>query len=744
MKVKRIASHAFAIALALLPLLLILWLQPWFLGRQWATIATAGSRFAAIWAFYTDGEYTAQSLTETVYEYGSFPKVLPPINWEELWEGIKAYFSMLATKESALEWLLDFSDFAMGLTRVLMIGAIAVLFLVAIGNLYLSESGKDWRENSALLQRYRRFSLGPCRDFLLFWREWGPWFRKTPYFYVLLLGVALLFGLPAIAIDLIVEYLHFFSCFSFAAVGDTIFADVITLLASYLSLPLWLRLPFSYVLFRALTFVRARKLIEGKLMPANEAMVDNDTGVFTLILGKMRGGKTTLAASMGRILNTIYHKNAFDNMDRCSMMFPEFPWAALEKEIVRLALRRRLVNMDQCAALAMKLYEVGSEKPFVLYGYDVSLQKTSFVDGANEIKLVDAMAIYAESYWVYFQKGNLIASNFPIRTDDIRLDKGHLVLYDTSLFKRKVKDQGKDSSFSRVLVFDMLRLGRKMDPENRYRDANGPMIAVATEFGKEEGNMVSNTAYSAKDATANPKNDLLDYSLKLGGHLANIWHTNFFKFIADEQRSGSLTSNLVSVAQSIFTADRANQKEKMALKLFHFESMALDAAIAFRAWFCTKYRHNREDGTLLYEIINKIGSFAYRVETLVYMTYGYKEVDLPSCTADASGNLSEGEKKRFYIINKIDYAARFESACMKDFLNARKAKADYGFFDIPTYKKLMPDKKEWDLQGSYLVSDLENPERKFSSIPRVTGRRAGPRRQTGANRSSARNGGDGR
>ena len=102
----------------------------------------------------------------------------------------------------------------------------------------------------------------------------------------------------------------------------------------------------------------------------------------------------------------------------------------------------------------------------------------------------------------------------------------------------------------------------------------------------------------------------------------------------------------------------------------------------------------------------------------------------------------EGERKKFYVINKIDYAARFESACMKDFLNARKANADYGFFDIPTYKKLMPDPSEWDLQGSYLVTDLENPERKFSSSPKVTGRRDGSWRRTGANRSSTRNGGE--
>ena len=79
----------------------------------------------------------------------------------------------------------------------------------------------------------------------------------------------------------------------------------------------------------------------------------------------MRGGKTTLATSMGRILNTIYHKNAFDNMNRVSLMFPKFPWVALEKEIIRLASKHRVVNMDQCARYVYTIYEVGKTKPFV-------------------------------------------------------------------------------------------------------------------------------------------------------------------------------------------------------------------------------------------------------------------------------------------------------------------------------------------------------------------------------------------
>lgn len=741
-KPKRLSFHMLGLALIVGLSLFLAFNQMWMIDRAVASGYVFGMRMRGVFLFYIGEEGQAPFLLQTINEIEDYPIVFRDFDWNGLWAGVKEYFAILFSAPNALGWLLDFSETMIGLTRAAMILILASLVVFCLANNYFSESHKAWMEESRSLRAFKKIEDGPIRNIKSYFCGFFSWWKRTWYMKISAFLVALILGLPMIAIDLVGEYFYFFTTFDFGSLVDTVLADAATLIVGFLTIPEPLRAMIVFLLFRLLTLLRARRLIEGKLMVSNEKMVDNDTGVFTLILGKMRGGKTTLAASMARILNTVYHKNAYDNMNRCSMMFPDFPWMPFERDIVRLAARGRIHNMDQAAAFALRIHEAGEKRPIALYGYDPKVQRSVFIDGANCIRLVEAMIIYAESYWIYFHAGNLIASNFPIRTDDLRLDKGHLVLYDSNSFRRKVKDQPKDSSLSHILVFDMLRLGKKKDPANRFRDANGPMIAVATEFGKEQGNMVSNTAYSAKDDEANPKNDLLDYSLKLGGHLANIWHTNFFKFIADEQRSGSLTSNLVTVAQSIFTADKANQKEKTALAFFQVESSILDGLSAFRDWFYKKYRHAREDNTLPFYLVGKLGSLCYAIESRVFMRYGYKEVILPMCSADTSGNLTEGEKKKFYIINFIDYASRFESACMKDFLNSRKPEADRGFFDIPTYEKLMPNKSEWDLQGSYLVTDLENPEKKFSVSHKVTGRRDGSRRRSGANRSSAGNGGD--
>ncbi len=738
---KRILKHFLAILIILLPLLLLFFKESWMLPRAIVTVSSAWDKIKDIFYFYTGQEYESSYMLENIWLIPGSVHIIPEINFENFGTFMGDYWKILWSYPNFMMFGLKTSEGLMNFARFLMILIIVCLLFYLLFQGYFDENKLDYSKQSKPLILYLKFKNGPWAAFKLKVINFFKWFYHSWYFPVLMTILVFNLCLPFIVIDLLVEYFHFFACFNFTSLLDTLIAEIITLYQVIAFLPLGIKLLLLFLLIRFLTILHARRLIEGKLIPRDEAMVNNDTGVFTLILGKMRGGKTTLATSMARIMNTIYHKNAYENMNRVSLMFPEFPFIALEREIARLTLRHRMVNVQQAGKYVLKIYRLSLNKPFILFGYDITVKKTEFFDGACNISLEDALIIYAESYWVYFHPGNLIASNYPIRTDDLRLDKGHLVLWDYDYFNRKNKKSlWEYSKLSHVLVFDSLRMGKKKTSNNIYKDTAGPMVAVSTEFGKEYGNMVTNQAYSAKDEEANPKNDLLDYSLKLGGHLANIWHTNFFKFIADEQRSGSLSSNLVDVAQSIFTADKKNQTEKSALKLFLLEPLILDFFIKIRDSFYSKYRHVRDDSTLMFYLLNKIGTFAYSIESYVYMRYGYKEVILPRCVCDSTGNLKEEETEKFYIINFIDYANRFESACMKDFLNQYKNDAYRGFFDLPEYKKLMPNKKEWEMQGSYLVSDLLDPTRKFGTT-NLSKDSNGSRRTRVADRSNLKKGG---
>lgn len=727
-------KHLLAILIILLILIFVYFIEWSFVPRFIISLNSLSEKGIYYFNFLFNKTSEVSYLTDQYLSIGYFAQELLEIDLTRIWEKLKVSFELLVNLDYIKLQLLNFSNTMLNFSKSSLVITLSFVVIIIIFMIYLSSNEKTRNEMSKPLKLYLKIKKQILIPMFLRFKNYILRFKDSLYLYILSTILIIGFNVPSIVFDIIGEYLYFFSSFNLYGLLDFILVEILTILGSLNFLPLFIKILLLICLIRYLTVRKAYRLIEGKLMVRNEKMVNSDTGVFTLILGKMRGGKTTLATSIARISNTIYHKNAFENMTRISLMFPNFPFMALEKDIIRLAKRKRLVNMQQCGRFVSKIYDISIEKPFVLYGYNINEQKNLNYDGCVNLTLKDALIIYAESYWIYFQKGNLIASNYPIRTDDIRLDNGHLVLWDYNSFRRNNRDLRSFSSKSRILVFDMLRLGKKVNPLNKFKDSNGPMIAVATEFGKENGNMLTNASYSALDETANPKNDLLDYSLKLGGHLANVWHTNFFKFIADEQRSGSISTNLVSVAQSIYTADPKNQKEKSALKLFYIEPAILDALINLRNWFYSKYRFVREDNTLFFHIINWIGSLAYYIESYIYNRFGYKEVELPSCRTDATGNLIEGDKQKFYIIYYIDYSLRFESACMKDFLNSNKLKADIGFFDIPEYKSMMPTKEEWESQGSYIVKDLENPLLKFN--PKVKARcKNGSRQAKAADRS---------
>jgi hypothetical protein len=732
--------HLIAIALLVGVIFFAYFGESNFFPRLWVSGKIFGQKVSYFVVFFFRDFASPEYLLGYISGFPNSGITVSTVDWSGFWADAWIWLKLLFTYGQFLNWLGNSADFLMTAARWLMfLGMMAVLFVVAFQS-YFEESQAMWSRESKPLQGWYWFRDHPNKALWVWLRDYGRWLYHSFYFPMIATVLVFSLRLVSIAMDIVSEYFYFFASFNFISLFDVLFAAVGSFLAALYFVPPGIWVLVIYAVFRIIAYLDARRIIEGKLMPHDEQMVDSDTGVFTLILGKMRGGKSTLATAFGRIVNTIYHRNAFDNMNRVSLMFPEFPYMAFERDIVRLAGKRRIVNMQNAAAFAYRLYEKSLKNPRILYGYDVTKKRSIFYDGAVNISIADGLAIYAESYWIYFHGGNLIASNYPIRTDDLKMDKGHLVLWDTKFFRHKNKDLGLFSWLSHILVWDMLRFGKKVDPNCKFKDAAGPMVCVATEFGKEYGNMVTNSTYSANDNAANPKNDLLDYSLKLGGHLANIWHTNFFKFIADEQRSGSLSSNLVDVAQTIFTADPKNQKEKCALKMWWVEPAVLDWVINARDKFYQKYRYNREDQTLMFHFLNSIASFAYWRLTYVYNRFGYKEVILPNCTADSSGNLIEGEKEKFYIINYIDFAYRFESACMKDFLNATKNSAMRGFFDLPTYKTLMPSKEEWDMQGSYVVNDLEDPNKKFENRGAAKGRN-GSRRQGGANRSGQSGGG---
>ena len=312
-KSRRLIFNLIAVAIISLPLLVIFFFESWMPSRAIVSFLSLINKTKSSLLFYMGEEYKAPYLLEEIWNIPGSTHIISEINFSKFGKFLSDYFKITFSFQNFLYWLLKTSDGLVAFSRFLMILACVILLFYVFFQLYYDESNLDFTHESKPLKLYKRFRDGPLKRLQSFTLEFLKWFRNSIYFPIIITIVVFQFGIPFIVIDLISQYFYFFTSFDFISILDTLLAEIITLYQGIAFLPFWFKLIIYYVIIRILTLWRARRLIEGKLIPKDEKMVNNDTGVFTLILGKMRGGKTTLATSMARIMNTIYHKNAYEN-----------------------------------------------------------------------------------------------------------------------------------------------------------------------------------------------------------------------------------------------------------------------------------------------------------------------------------------------------------------------------------------------------------------------------------------------
>jgi hypothetical protein len=621
-------------------------------------------------------------------------------------------------------FLSDGSSFLFFVVRLFMLLAVAFLIFKFWYGSYFDESGLPWFASSRELVRFKA-SLGFVGDALKRVFGYLGWLFRS--FWALPLVLFLLYGLNAYsyALDFVGLFFYFFASMDFLSLVDFVLSTLTSFFFSLSFLPVWLLLAFGYVAFRWFCFRHADKFITQRLIPACQAVLRTCTGVFTLIVGKMRAGKTKLMTLFSIFQSLNDRQDAYGIMRKYSRMFPDFPWQAFENEIFwyssfNKSHRRKIFNIEQAALYAGFIYKY---LPFHHYHYELGNERISYYDGCKTITLLHAMKCYAQSFYVYAKYDTYIASTYSIRLDEIRMDQGHLFLWNDDLFHRDNRDMLGFSTFSHNLKFDSLRLGLKVDPDSPYNLSAGPGIYVITEEDKERGNRDTNSNVKLSDNVANPKNDLFGYSIKLGGHIASIDNVNFFKIFGDMQYTGALSLTDVSVAQNIFTVDSKNISERNAVPFWWIEPIIIEKILDFTDRFYQRYRFAREDSTLLSWLVSRFAFLAGAVSDFVRNRYGFEKIGLMAANCNSSGELIEGDKIDFYAPYFLAFSDRYQSNCMSGFLNDGKNLAVCGFTDLPKFSGTENTKAEWEAQGSYLVADL-SANRLSSSSNNVLGAKA--------------------
>ena len=621
------------------------------------------------------------------------------------WEDVVFALRLLITKESAVMSSMRIVDFMLKLLRWILFLPIAFLVFKALSGLLFKDQGLTPNDESSFLIGYRLYVHRPLAYVFSWLRNAWAYYRQTvlyvPCVFALLIGMNAL----SIAMDFLATYFWFFSSFDFVALGDFLVAALLTL---WIGLG-WMR-PWMWVVLAYLLFCRIRTSMGEQrlrhLLSIDKRVVGENTGVFNLILGKMRASKTTILVSMARMTDQIYHEEALGNMEEVASLFPEFPFVKLERAIVQQDHFGNIHNRIQCADFVTRCFDVAANRkmPHFPFGYVGPF----FVDGGNVIRdLESCLKIYAESYWLYYHDSPLIAGNISIRTDGLKADSGHFPLWDFDSLNRPLPDL-QSGNTCKILDWNMARLGKKVDAQDDYSLALDGCVLAVSEIAKERGNSLDNAIYKKDDAEANPKNDYFDATLKMGGHLAYVGGKPFFKVISDDQRSGSVGSNLVDVAETIFTVDRNRIRESIALPFYWIEPMVLGWLNAKATAFYERWRNCRDDKTLISHFMFWLMGYTHRRLSKVYNRYGYKECKMATNTSDSLGNLNSTGDVPYYVLFAVDYAYRFDSASFSGFLNHGKETAKQGFFDLPSFGGITATKEEFEKENSYLVRFLDD------------------------------------
>ncbi len=446
----------------------------------------------------------------------------------------------------------------------------------------------------------------------------------------------------------------------------------------------------------------ARKVLSA-MQKSNETM-RNTLGVATLILGPMGTGKTTAMSCMLIDTQKSIRELCLEVIQKYTMIFNDFPWKDLEKNINKKILDRKIVNRAQAKRFVTECYKWHLSKPDKghLWGYAGPME----VDvGNGRLLLLEGLIAYAQAFILYTCPKPLAMANYSVNFD-YDIEEGYFPLYDYDYINRSNYEiQKRIAKYSTIEKFDWLRMDKKVKKHDSHDWFVGDGHAEAiTEISNERGNR-NDTEGQEKDGDANQKNDGTNKTLRLIRHIASLDGHPLIYFLDDSQRLGAINQDLWEAHEDIL---RILFRDEMKIPMvFSWIDEAILNGIKDRCKkFHKKDRNTRKKNTLTAHLVTKLG----HVATLLYLRltnkYGYEEVSYTRETGrsgEIAGDVSRGI---YYFIWKRTRAGMFATDTFSEFFDYQRYAAKFGFRDIPTYQDVRATIDELKGQESYLINKL--------------------------------------
>lgn len=612
---------------------------------------------------------------------------------------VQEYFRLFLSGENFNMWADGMADiFLTGLITVLMAIPVLIALYHIVKGIYARPNNRHGKD-SLQLRMFKKFSVAihpikrGTRGYFEYVSDNGK--LKALWVTIWLLNLN--------AISVITAFLAYYMYFAVTLDSGQIYAGMRCLVGDIClgigKIPLWIILTVGLLLFNK--YRHKTGLDRLRHMEAKNCGFISELPIVTMTCGSMGKKKTTVITDMALSQEVMFRQKALEILQRTDMKFPHFPWISFEKELVKCMEYRTVYNLGavkEWVNKKRKRYERHGDERLQLYGYDVKNYGMTYTNELKEESLFDALITYGQAYFVYIMQPSIILSNYAVRTDGDFFETGNFPVWINDFFP---KGTPKDGRFSKILDFDILRLGKKVKEGNARAGSFEFGVVAITEVGKERGNNLELKDIKKNAEQTNQKNDLFNSWLKMCRHSATIDNFPFIKVFTDEQRPESWGADARDLCDILTVTECSEQK--IALPGYIFEETISDILYAWFTRVYTEYRFLRGDNTLFMYLLKSVVSAIYRRNERIKNRYGYCTVRIEKERGTRDG---KKEYKKYFLMNKKIYSRRFSTDCFSDYFNELAKKSKTGIMDYAEYMTEKASVEELKEQNSYFINEL--------------------------------------
>ena len=674
--------------------------------RFWISI----KGFAASFAYYvqsiflTPDELIApQSTLEALAAaHGGTIIDLIPIDFGAFWKRLPILGALLINRTFWANWWLGVSQSLTGLILFLNILVILMLVFIIVKKNRTYIPG-DKADNTRALNRFIDFTnkISPRVKSALEWLK--TFFKKWLRIALLIMLISYL-NVPILALDILANYFYFLASFNLNTIWQSLLLIALDFFPVYFSIPLAIRLIGLYLIFDYIRLKNADKRL--KVILDKDISFLKETGNAILITGASGVGKNAMATCLTLIYGDIMLPGMLLGiMQEIERKFPFANYDAFSKLVDDKSKAKEFRTQDDIYNYFNKLKtNYKKTKNPALYFYPA----TEKFETWDELSLEDfsqAITEWCLAYFFYRVDDPLSVSNYTIIFNSKENQDAHYFNVSKTDMLQESQEDYKKRHNNKIINFDYLRIGKKFDNYTMQQDYI-PDIGVysITEVGKERGDTetVKNAKRDAKGV--NTKNDLFNERLKIWRHASTIRFRTLFKLIMDDQQNISVNSDLRKCFENIITLDRNKMTVKTCLHSWWLESYLCKIVLSNYDKYSLHRKEIKLRQTLPNYIIKKIVNHVNNYYMRRYNHYTYTEFIVYNMNGSTAGVNDNVDNKTLFLINKIAYSGRYETASLKKlFLNQMK-EAQLSFEDLQTFKFKTPNDNEYKTMRSYFYN----------------------------------------